>query len=78
MSSKNIIAEIGRLGRQRKLSAEDSLYASVVNYVNKHGGSAVVVGGIQVQQWPGDGKLNYTVGVKCTGVKPEYLVPNRQ
>jgi len=29
-----IIAEIGRLGRQRKFTAEDSLYAAVANFVN--------------------------------------------
>ena len=73
MSSKKIITEIERLGRQRKLTAEDSLYAAVANYVNKNGGSAIVIGGIQIQEWPGAGKLNYTVGIKCTGIKPEYL-----
>lgn len=69
MSNKNVIAEIDRLGRQRKLSAEDSLFAAVANYVNKQGGSAVVVGSIQVQHWPGE-KLNYRVSVKCTGKRP--------
>lgn len=72
MSTDKVIAEIERLGRQRKLTAEDSLYAAVANYINKHGGSAVVIGGIQVQQFPEDGELNYRVAVKCTGRKPEF------
>ena len=70
MRKSKVIAEVERLGRQRKLTAEDSLLASVANYVNKQGGSAIVIGGIQVQQWPGEGELNYMVAVKCTGKRP--------
>lgn len=67
-SSKDIIKEVERLGRQRKFDPTDSLQAAVVNFVNKRGGSAVVVGGISVEH---SGGLNYHVRIKCTGRPPK-------
>jgi hypothetical protein len=48
------------------------LYRAVLRYVTTNGGSILVIGGIQVQEWPGSGKGNFTIGVKCTGRKPLF------
>lgn len=50
----------------------DRLYKAVAHYVSKSGGSVVVIGGVQVQQWPGDGEFRYTIAIKCSGRKPEF------
>lgn len=50
----------------------DALYTAVDAYVKSKGGSIVVIGGIQIQQWPGDLKFNYTVAIKCTGQLPKF------
>jgi hypothetical protein len=48
------------------------LYKAVAAYVRAQGGLVIVVGGIQVQEWPGDREGQFTIAVKCTGVKPIY------
>jgi hypothetical protein len=48
------------------------LYKAVANYIERAGGKVLVTGGIQIQQWPGDGKFRFTVAVKCTGRKPNF------
>ena len=48
------------------------LYRAVANYVKQAGGEVLVAGGIQIIQWPVDGKFRFTVGVKCTGRKPIF------
>lgn len=50
----------------------DRLYKAVANYVEKVGGQLVVIGGIQIQQWPNDGEYRFTIGIKCTGTKPKF------
>ena len=50
----------------------DRLYKAVANYVEKRGGKVVVIGGVQVQEWPGDLKFNFTIGIKCTGRRPQF------
>lgn len=48
------------------------LYKAVGRYVAAHGGSVIVAGGIQIQQWPGENKFAFSVAVKCTGRKPDF------
>lgn len=48
------------------------LYKAVDHYVKKSGGSIVVIGGIQIQQWPHDGEYRFTVAIKCSGTKPPF------
>ena len=48
------------------------LYRAVMEYVEKHGGSVLVVGGIQVQHWPEDAPMCYRIAVKCTGREPKF------
>ncbi len=47
------------------------LYEATARYVEHEGGSALVVGGIEVQNYTRS--INYTVGVKVTGRKPLFL-----
>jgi hypothetical protein len=55
--------------------ATNRLYEAVAAYVEKNGGSVVVIGGIQIQEWPGDGKFKFTVAVRCSGRRPVYATP---
>jgi len=48
------------------------LYRAVENYVKAHEGSLIVIGGIEVQHWPGDDGYKFKVAVKCLGRAPSY------
>lgn len=48
------------------------LYRAIQNYVEVHGGKLIVVGGIQVQEWPNDGMGKFEIAVKCLGRKPVF------
>lgn len=59
--------------KQRIPAHVDRLYKAVAHYVEKVGGKLVVIGGIQVQQWPNDGEYRFTIGIRCTGTKPKFV-----
>jgi hypothetical protein len=46
------------------------LYRAVRRYVQSLGGSIVVIGGIEVQEWPEDSEHCYRVAVRVLGRKP--------
>lgn len=48
------------------------LYRAIERYVREKGGGVVVIGGIQVMQWPGKGKNNFSIAVACTGKLPKF------
>lgn len=48
----------------------DTLQRAVVKYIEARGGNVIVIGGVEIQQWPGELPYNFTVAVKCTGIKP--------
>jgi hypothetical protein len=48
------------------------LYRAVLRYVQSSGGSIAVIGGVQIQKWPDEGRYNFTIAVKCTGIKPSF------
>lgn len=50
----------------------DRLYKAVAAYVKASGGNVAVIGGIQVQQFPGERAYNFTIGIKCTGRRPQF------
>ena len=50
----------------------DALYRGVIRYVEANGGSLLVVGGVQVLEWPGDPKAKFSIVVKCMGEKPRF------
>lgn len=58
---------------KRKLVGRDpvsQLYRAIIRYVESKGGKIIVIGGIEIQEWPLDPKLNFRVGVRCLGRKP--------
>jgi hypothetical protein len=50
----------------------ERLCRAVARYVESQGGKVLVAGGIQIQQWPGQGRFNFIIGVKCTGQLPAF------
>ena len=53
-------------------SAEMQLYRAVRRYVLEKGGNVVVIGGIQMQEWPHDPAFTFRVAVSVTGRKPVF------
>lgn len=53
-----------------KRDPESQLYRAVRRYVESKGGALVVIGGIETQEWPEDGRLKFRVAVRCMGRKP--------
>lgn len=51
--------------------ARDDLLNAAAAWVESRGGSVVVVGGIRIITWPEEGEFKFTVGVRCTGRKPQ-------
>lgn len=47
-----------------------SLLRAVRRFVMWKGGTVLVIGGIQVQEWPGEGKFKYRIAVQCMGKRP--------
>ena len=56
--------------RFRKNDPEHNLLAAIQHWVEANAGALVVVGGIEVQTWPGESKHNFKIAVKCTGTPP--------
>ena len=48
------------------------VYRAIDRYVRANGGKVAVIGGIELQEWPDDRKLNFKIAVKCIGVKPKF------
>lgn len=53
------------------------LYRAVRRYVESLGGGVVVIGGIEVQEWPGDPQGKYRVAVSVLGRKPALPTEDR-
>ena len=51
-----------------------ALYEAVQSYVESRGGSVVVAGGIEFQEWPGDMGHQFRVAIRCTGSKPTLML----
>lgn len=59
----------------RKLTGRDptsQLYRAIIRYVESKKGSIIVIGGVQIEQWPGEGEFKYVVGVRCLGRRPSF------
>lgn len=48
------------------------LYRAIVRYIESGKGKILVIGGIEIQEWPGDPAYTYRVAVKITGRKPAF------
>lgn len=57
--------------RFRKNDPAHNLQAAVQHWVKAKGGDIVLIGAIEVQQWPGEGVGNYRIAVRCMGRAPE-------
>jgi hypothetical protein len=53
-----------------KKNATDRLYDAVIAYVEEKGGKILVIGGIEIQQFPEDLRNNYRIAIRFTGKKP--------
>ena len=57
--------------RFRKHDNAHNLLAAVQHYVMGKGGDLVVIGGIEIQRWPGDAVGLFRVAVRCLGNAPQ-------
>jgi len=57
-------------------SDSDRLLKAAVNYIEKNGGTAVIVGGIEIQKWPEDQDFNYRLAIRITGLRPNKTTPD--
>lgn len=48
----------------------DRLYAAVSDYVENKGGDITVIGGVEIQEWPGESNYKFRVAIHCLGKKP--------
>ena len=61
-----------------KPSSEDKLYKEIRRYIESRGGKVLVIGGIEIQEWPTDSPLSkFTVGIHITGIKPNKVNEER-
>ena len=60
-----------RKGDAAKERATVALYRAAEAYIRLAGGSAVVIGGVEIQRWPGDLQFNYRLSIRITGVPPK-------
>ena len=51
------------------------LQNAVQRFVEANGGKLIVVGAIEIQEWPNDLKYNFRVAVQCTGRRPTIDSP---
>lgn len=51
--------------------AATELYETVKRYVEAQGGTALVLGGIEVIKYSDDWKYNYRLAVRITGIPPK-------
>lgn len=58
--------------RFRKNDPTHNLYAAVQHYVRANHGSILVIGGVEVQEWPGDAIGKYRIAIRCLGQKPIF------
>jgi len=54
----------------------DRLYSAVNKYVETGGGKILVIGGVDVQEWPQDNVGVFMVAIKCLGRKPSFPTSN--
>ena len=53
--AKRILRKLKALDRMT-----DKLYRTISEYVKLRGGDIIVIGGIEIQKWPGRPKFNFT------------------
>lgn len=61
-----------RIMRFRKNDPTHNLLTAVCHYVRAKGGELVIVGGIDIEEWPSAGAGKFKVAVNCLGRKPTF------
>lgn len=56
--------------RFRKDDPDHNLLAAAQHWIRAHGGEVAVIGGMEVQSWPGDLPNNFRVAIHCLGRQP--------
>jgi len=56
-----------------KPSSEDKLYKEIRRYIESRGGKVLVIGGIEIQEWPDSLPYKFTIGIHVTGFKPNKV-----
>lgn len=52
------------------MSDTDKLYKVVQEYIEGRGGKVLVIGGVQILQYPSDPKYKYSISIQFIGRKP--------
>lgn len=56
--------------RFRKNDPGHNLLAAVQHFIIANGGSAALIGGVEIQHWPGDFAGKYKIAVGALGIAP--------
>jgi hypothetical protein len=56
---------------RRESTIVNEIYDAVQRYIKFHGGDVVVIGGLEIQQWPLEPEAKFRVAIQCLGRKPE-------
>ena len=56
---------------------EANLYEAVARYVEHGKGKLLIIGGIEVQEWPGEPLGKFRVAISCLGRKPKFAAPKK-
>ena len=51
----------------------DKLYLTVQEYIENRGGKVLVIGGVQIVQYPSNAKHKYSIAIKFLGRKPSLI-----
>jgi len=65
----------GEMKKRERILGHDpvsQLYRAVIRYVESRGGNVLVIGGVQVQEWPEESAYSFRIAVRCTGGKPTF------
>lgn len=47
------------------------LYDATIAYIESKGWKVMVIGGVEIQQFPEDAKFNFRIAIRFTGKKPQ-------
>lgn len=56
--------------RFRRRDPDHNLIAAATHWIRHHGGRAMVIGSIEIQQWPQTFANSYRLAIRFTGRKP--------
>lgn len=59
---------------KNKKDVTDRLYKAVVDFIDAKKGKVVVIGGVEIQQFPDDSEFTFRLAVRITGKKPQVAM----